>query len=71
MTKTGKTYTIDSGKSSIEPTILEEYLYRDKKYVRVKAKSCYFKEEFMLSNGIFYKNDDYVSISVVFCTGIS
>ena len=62
---TGKTYTIDKGKPTIKPIVLNEYLYRNKKYVRVKANSCYFRESYMMSNGEYYKNDDYVWVEVL------
>jgi len=61
---TGKCYTLDYGKASTKLNKIDEYVYRGKKYVRVKANSCYFRENFTLSNGIEYKNDDYVWVEV-------
>lgn len=64
---TSKKYTIDSGSLvAINPlSSIDEYVFEDgKKYVRVKANSCHFREEFILSNKGVYKNDDYVWIAV-------
>lgn len=65
--KTGKTYTIDSRRYSeydkkFSAQFIVEYLYNGKKYVRVKAKTCF--RNFMLSNGEIYKDKDYVWVEV-------
>jgi len=67
--KTGKTYTIDlinveDLNKELKPQIIEEYEYDKKKYVRVKNKSHYDREEITLSNGEKYKNEDYVWVEV-------
>ena len=68
--KTGKTYTIDSIKydkydEKFREQIIEEYSFDDgKKYVRVKANSCYDGSKFKLSNGKKYKDGDYVWVEV-------
>lgn len=68
--KTGKTYTTDSRKcdeygEKFSAQIIEEYSFDDgKKYVRVKANSCYDGSEFKLSNGEIYKDGDYVWVEV-------
>ena len=68
---TGKTYTIKSGRlTETSPLILEEYIYKNgKKYVRVKAKTCFYDdnellEKFILSDGNEYKNGEYVWVEV-------
>ena len=68
--KTGKTYTTDSRKhdefdEKFSAQIIEEYSFDDgKKYVRVKANSYYDCIEFKLSNGVEYRNGDYVWVEV-------
>lgn len=68
--KTGKTYTTDSRKhdeydEKFSAQIIEEYSFNDgKKYVRVKANSYYDGSEFKLSNGVEYRNGDYVWVEV-------
>ena len=66
---TGKIYTTDSAKyndydKKFEPETHEEYIYNDKKYVRIKANSYYDGNKFTLSNGEEYKDDDYIWIEV-------
>ena len=68
---TNKTYTITSGRlTEASPLILDEYIYKNgKKYVRVKANTCYYDddellEKFILSDGNEYKNGDYVWVEV-------
>ena len=65
LVKTEKTYTLETGQSFIKPVVLDEYIYKNKKYVRVKANSCYFRESYTLSNGKEYKDDDYVWVEVL------
>ena len=66
--KTEKTYTTDGedynprNLKKFVPTMSEEYVYEDEKYVRIKANS--FKEKFSLSNGHEYKSGDYVWLKV-------
>lgn len=68
--KTGKTYTTDSRRydkynEEFSAQIIEEYSFVDgKKYVRLKANSCYDGMEFKLSNGEKYKDGDYVWVEV-------
>ncbi len=42
----------------------EQYEYEGKRYVRVKANSCFNGAEFTLSNGERYKDGDYVWVEV-------
>ena len=46
--------TLDYGKASTKLNKIDEYIYRGKKYVRVKANSCYFRDAFILSNVPFF-----------------
>ncbi len=69
MNKTGRSYTFDSVKdyydnTGFKPVTYEEYEYQGKKYIRIKANSSYGCGKFMLSNGVEYKNGDYVWIEV-------
>ncbi len=62
--ETGKTYTYDSRTNNEKNLPFRkneniEYIYNDKKYVRVKVKT-----NVHLSNGINYKEGDYVWIEV-------
>ena len=64
---TGRDYTFDSTRyddysQDFQPVKYEEYEYNGKKYIRVKANSYY--GSFKLSNGVFYKNGDYVWVEV-------
>ena len=66
MNKTGRSYTFDSAKyddsnTGFKHVTYEEYEYQGKKYIRVKANFyCFGGGKFMLSNGVEYKNGDYV-----------
>ena len=67
LTKTGKRYTVDSQNqeaysSSFEGIDFEEYLYKNKKYVRVKDNSRYLR--LRLSNNKLYNPGDYVWVEV-------
>lgn len=69
LTKTGKEYTIDSRKyneydKEFSPIKLTEYEYDGQKYVRVKVNSHINGDKVTLSDGLYYKNDDYVWIKV-------
>ncbi len=66
---TGKSYTTDSSKWNDNTTNFlaqkhEEYEYNGKRYVRVKANSCFDKNIFQLSNGEKYGDGDYVWVEV-------
>ncbi|MCM1370536.1 MAG: ATP-binding protein [Clostridium sp.] len=66
---TGNSFTIDTRKYNnydlkFLPTSLEEYIYNEKRYVRAKVNSYYDGCSFRLSNGIEYKDEDYVWIEV-------
>lgn len=67
--KTENTYTIDGISSkeyekSFLPTIINEYEYNGKRYVRVKANSSFINGKFKLSNGCEYKNGELVWVEV-------
>ena len=67
ISQTGNSYTTDSIKYddydvSYEPQDHIEYEYNGKRYIRVKANSCYGK--CTLSNGEEYNNGDYIWIEV-------
>ena len=69
MYKTGRSYTFDSVRvcqytTEFKPVTYEEYEYRGKKYIRVKANSSFDGKRFMLSNCIKYKDGDYVWVEV-------
>ncbi len=69
MNKTGRSYTFDSVKdyydnTGFKPVTYEEYEYQGKKYIRIKANSSYGCGKFMLSNGVEYRNGDYVWVEV-------
>lgn len=70
---TGKTYTIDSTKvenvsQKFKPQILEEYVFNNKRYVRVKANLYNLYAEklnrYMFSNGKIYAKGDYAWVEV-------
>ena len=66
---TGNYYTFDqtpitNNESPFSAVKYGEYEYEGKKYIRVKANSCYSSKWFKLSNGIKYKNGDYVWVEV-------
>lgn len=65
MNKTGRSYTFDSVKyddynTGFKPVTYEEYEYQGKKYIRIKAGG----KRFLLSNGVKYRNGDYVWVEV-------
>ena len=67
--KTGGKYTFDStpnntNSQGFQEVTYKEYEYNGKKYIRVKADSCYDGESFKLSNGEEYRNGDYVWVEV-------
>ena len=69
MKKTGRSYTFDSVKyddydTGFKPVTYEEYEYQGKKYIRIKANSDFDGNKFKLSNGAFYRDDDYVWVEV-------
>ena len=69
MNKTGRSYTFNSVKyddyyTGFKPVTYEEYEYQGKKYIRIKANSKFGSNKFMLSNGVRYKNGDYVWVEV-------
>lgn len=69
MNETGRSYTFNSVKyndcyTAFKPVTYEEYEYQGKKYIRIKANSEFGDSKFMLSNGVRYKNGDYVWVEV-------
>ena len=69
MNKTGRSYTFDSVKyddydTGFKPVTYEEYEYQGKKYIRIKANSDFGGDRFMLSNGVKYRDGDYVWVEV-------
>lgn len=69
MNKTGRSYTFDSVKNyddntGFKPVTYEEYEYQGKKYIRIKANFGFGGNKFMLSNGVEYRNGDYVWVEV-------
>ncbi len=69
MNKTGRSYTFDSVKyddydTGFKPVTYEEYEYQGKKYIRIRANSCFDGNNFKLSNGVEYRNGDYVWVEV-------
>ena len=69
MNKTGRSYTFDSAKydafaKKFTPVTYEEYEYQGRKYIRIRANSCFDGDKFKLSNCIRYKNGDYVWVEV-------
>ena len=69
MKKNGRSYTFDSVKyddycTGFKPVTYEEYEYQGKKYIRIKANSDFDGNKFKLSNGAFYRDDDYVWVEV-------
>lgn len=70
MNKTGRSYTFDSAKRydhnmGFKPVTYEEYEYQRKKYIRIKANSGLDGNKFKLSNGIEYRDGDYVWVEVL------
>lgn len=69
MNKTGRSYTFDSAKcddydTGFKPVTYEEYEYQGKKYIRIKANSVFSGNKFKLSNGVEYRDGDYVWVEV-------
>ena len=69
MNKTGRSYTFDSVKyndydTGFKPVTYEEYEYQGKAYIRIKASFYFDGYKFMLSNGAYYRNGDYVWVEV-------
>ena len=69
LTKTGNGYTTDSRKydeygGKFKAQRHEEYEYKGKRYIRVKANSCFDGEDFKLSNGESYSDGDQVWVEV-------
>lgn len=69
MNKTGRSYTFDSVKyddydTGFKPVTYEEYEYQGKEYIRIKANSDFGVNKFKLSNGVEYRNGDYVWVEV-------
>lgn len=69
MNKTGRSYTFDSVKyddfdTGFKPVTYEEYEYQEKEYIRIKANSDFGGNSFKLSNGVEYRNGDYVWVEV-------
>ena len=69
MNKTGKSYTFDSVKvddydTGFKPVTYEEYEYQGKEYIRIKANSNFGGNKFKLSNGVEYRDGDFVWVEV-------
>ena len=69
MSKTGRSYTFDSVTdygyyTGFKPVTYEEYEYQGKAYIRIKANFYFDGYKFMLSNGAYYKDGDYVWVEV-------
>ena len=69
MNKTGRSYTFDSVKyddydTGFKPVTYEEYEYQGKKYIRIRANSDFNGGKFKLSNGVEYRDGDYVWVEV-------
>ena len=69
MNKTGRSYTFDSVKfndydTGFNPITYEEYEYQGKGYIRIRANSYFSGNKFKLSNGIEYRDGDYVWVEV-------
>ena len=69
MNKTGRSYTFDSVKhddydTGFNPVTYEEYEYQGKKYIRIRANSDFGGNKFKLSNGVEYRDGDYVWVEV-------
>jgi hypothetical protein len=69
MNKTGRSYTFDSVKyddydTGFNPVTYEEYEYQGKKYIRIRANSDFDGNKFKLSNGVEYRDGDYVWVEV-------
>ena len=70
MNKTGRSYTFDSVKyddfdTGFKPVTYEEYEYQGKGYIRIKANVDFSEyNKFKLSNGVEYRDGDYVWVEV-------
>ena len=69
MNKTGRSYTFDSVKynafdTGFKPITYDEYEYQGKKYIRIRANSYFDGRKFKLSNGVEYRDGDYVWVEV-------
>ena len=69
MNTTGRSYTFDSVKyddyyTGFKPVTYEEYEYQGKEYIRIKANSSFSGGKFKLSNGVEYRDGDYVWVEV-------
>ena len=67
MNKTGRSYTFDSVNdydTGFNPVTYEEYEYQGKKYIRIRANSDFDGNKFKLSNGVEYRDGDYVWVEV-------
>lgn len=69
MNKTGRSYTFDSVKyndydTGFNPITYEEYEYLGKRYIRIRANSDFDGNKFKLSNGVEYRDGDYVWVEV-------
>ena len=69
MNKTWRSYTFDSVKyddydTGFNPVTYEEYEYQGKKYIRIRANSDFDGNKFKLSNGVEYRDGDYVWVEV-------
>ena len=68
--KTGKVYTTDSrmhndNDNGFLANEHPEYLYGDKKYIRVRGNSDFGDKAFMLSDGVEYRNGDNIWVQVM------
>ena len=69
MNKTGRSYTFDSVRyndydTGFIPVTYEEYEYQGKGYIRIRANSDFCGNKFKLSNGVEYRDGDYVWVEV-------
>lgn len=69
MNKTGRSYTFDSTEpddydTGFKPVTYEEYEYQGEEYIRIKANSYLSGNKFKLSNGVEYRDGDYVWVEV-------
>lgn len=69
MNKTGRSYTFDSVKyddydTGFKPVTYEEYEYQGKRYIRIRSNSDFGGNKFKLSNGVEYRDGDYVWVEV-------
>ena len=67
--KTGKNYTFDSTATNnysqyFQPVTYDEYEYKGKKFIRVKARLFYLFDFFWLSNGESHRKGDNVWVEV-------